>query len=121
MAVDQFNEPEVLEGLRDIVSQTLSNELDITPGKAKRIASEVAVEFCDLYGGLQVYIAKGLRVQLTARDRKIFSEFDGYNYEELAKKYRVSVRWLYHLVRRIRLDRQRQTDERNAGQGRLIE
>ncbi|MDN5451260.1 MAG: DNA-binding protein, partial [Enterobacterales bacterium] len=40
------------------------------------------------------------------RDLQIFSEFNGRNHSELAKKYSVSLQWIYKIVKAVRKEEQ---------------
>ncbi|MGX2951620.1 Mor transcription activator family protein, partial [Ursidibacter sp. B-7004-1] len=46
-------------------------------------------------------IPKGILVQLSGRDWKIYHEFNGNNHKELARKYGVSVPWVYQIIKRV--------------------
>jgi len=60
---------------------------DIKEGKSIR-------EICRLYGGLQIYIPSEKKFL----KEKLKQEFNGGNYQELARKYRLSVRQVYRLL-----------------------
>ncbi|MFA4743502.1 Mor transcription activator family protein [Vibrio vulnificus] len=48
------------------------------------------VALCELMGGFQVYFPKKSKLENTIKKHLIFSEFDGQNYADLARKYRIS-------------------------------
>ncbi|KGK15309.1 hypothetical protein ATY35_11105 [Vibrio cidicii] len=48
------------------------------------------VALCDLMGGFQVYFPKKSKLENTIRKHLLYSEFDGRNYADLARKYRIS-------------------------------
>lgn len=46
----------------------------------------------------------GLSVKLSRRDRQIYDEFNETNHSELARKYAVSLQWIYMIVKAVRKD-----------------
>ena len=41
---------------------------------------------------------------LNERDMKIYEEFNGNNHRELARKYNVSMQWVYKIVKKVHKD-----------------
>lgn len=62
-------------------------------------------------GGLQTYHSKGVRYELSLRDRQILAEFTGRNQEALAKKHGLTPRQMYNILE-VRL---REEYERRQG------
>lgn len=63
---------------------------------------EATMRLCQEYGGTDTYIPKvdGL---LAARQRALIrAEWNGYNAEQLARKYSVSSRWIRKLVEDVK-------------------
>ncbi len=52
----------------------------------------------DVMGGEAIYMAKGVAIHISARDRKMFSEFKGNNHKELARKHGISVMRVRQIV-----------------------
>ncbi|HHX8286262.1 MULTISPECIES: Mor transcription activator family protein [Vibrio] len=48
------------------------------------------IALCELMGGFQVYFPKKSKLENTIKKHLIYSEFDGKNYADLARKYRIS-------------------------------
>lgn len=71
-------------------------------GLWKDIAMEIGMPaLCTvLYyaGGLQMYIPKLEKILIPTRDKAIKKEFDGFNYNALAKKYNITERTVRKLV-----------------------
>ena len=67
----------------------------------KQIGMEVAGHIAQMWGAEVIYIPKNLILLLSVRDRKIFNEFNGTNHRELARKYNVSMQWIYQIVKRV--------------------
>lgn len=53
------------------------------------------------WGGKQVYFPKGLAADITKRDLELYQEFDGTNHEQLARKYHLSVQWVYKIIKNV--------------------
>ncbi len=77
------------------------NELtpDLIPeGIMREIAEEIGIrhflKLAELIGGTTFYIPKADTFLRPIRDQRIKQEFNGYNHNELAKKYNLSERWI---------------------------
>lgn len=93
--------PEILADLAKHIEIQLSQKAEIDNEKAKQIGVEVAQVISQRWGGEIIYIPRNLFVLLNERDLKIFNEFNGTNHRELAKKYQVSMQWVYQIVKRV--------------------
>ncbi|MEN1655852.1 Mor transcription activator family protein, partial [Pseudomonas aeruginosa] len=62
-----------------------------------------------------VYFPMGMVWKVSQRDREIFREFNGRNHHELARKFGVSLQWVYSVVKRVR------KEEISRLQGQLFE
>lgn len=60
------------------------------------------VEMSHAIGGMSVYIPKAETVVAAARNRLIGLEFDGSNYDALAKKYDISEIWVRQIINKKR-------------------
>ena len=65
---------------------------------ARLISVEAAVTLAKAFGGEHVYMPKTDSIVQSVRDKKIIAEFDGYNYEALAKKYNLTSTWIRKIV-----------------------
>lgn len=61
---------------------------------AEKLGLDVALEVIELFQGQQVYFPRVERVCNFARKKLIRSEFNGYNYHELAQKYGFTERYV---------------------------
>lgn len=102
MGVISSKLPEIINDLVDVSAQAIVSELELEEQKATQLGELIAQHFCDLYGGCQIYIPVGFVLKLSQRDRQIFTEFDGKNHSELAKKWGCSERAIYGVIRRVR-------------------
>ena len=80
-----------------------------------RVFNEVVYAPINNWGGQNVYFPMGMVWKVSQRDREIFLEFDGRNHHELARKFGVSLQWIYSVVKRVR------KEELDRMQGKLFE
>lgn len=104
--VDIFEEkaPEVLADLAKHVETELEEKHQFSQEKARQIGIDIAQRIAQNWGGEVIYIPRNLLMALNERDMKIYNEFNGNNHRELARKYGVSMQWVYKIVKRIHKD-----------------
>ncbi|WP_158133684.1 Mor transcription activator family protein [Vibrio navarrensis] len=83
------------DALRQIYA-LFKNELE------QEAALRLLASFCKHFGGFPVYVPKGRKLEAELKKISIWNDFDGRNVEELAKKYRVSVFHVYHVIKQMR-------------------
>lgn len=83
---------ETLENLRQAVIDSLGN----IPNQ-EEIAKKAVESIVYYFGGQVVYIPKNATTYL--RNKIIREEFNGSNHAELSRKYRVSMQWIYKIVK----------------------
>lgn len=107
--VDTFEKkaPEILTDLAKHVEKELV-ESGMENDNARFIAMGAAVRVAKAWGGNLVYIPLNVRFHLAERDVQIYNEFNGTNHRELAKKYGISIVWLYQIIRQVRRERSSQ-------------
>lgn len=66
---------------------------------AELIGVENFIHLSEVYGGTTIYIPKMDDLLKNSRYAAIMQEFDGTNIRQLARKYHVSERTIYRLVR----------------------
>jgi len=100
---DQYRSrgPELLIDLVDKTAQVLEQEAGLSPETARACAEAVGHQMRLEWGGQQVYFPKGAAVDISARDRQLYDEFDGHNHVHLARKYNMSVQWVYQRVKAV--------------------
>ena len=106
--------PELLVELAQHTSETVREIIDIEPAIADQIGQAVANRMMQVWGGQNVYFPMGMVWKVSQRDREIFREFNGRNHHELARKFGVSLQWVYSVVKRVR------KEELDRMQGRLL-
>lgn len=93
--------PEVLADLAAHVEQELINRYEMPEEQAKQAGVDVAMRISRAWAGEIIYIPRALLLALSERDLKIWREFNGVNHRELARKYGVSMQWVYQIVKRM--------------------
>jgi len=107
--------PELLIDLAQHVSVTLIELLTLDQDKAEQLGREIADRMAAHWGGQNIYFPMGLCLKLSQRDQQIFDEFNGTNHSDLARKYGVSLQWIYKIVKTVR------QEELAKRQGRLFD
>lgn len=94
--------PELLLDLIDQLTVALEEMVSLERSKAQHVAKEVAERMTAHWGGQNLYFPMGMVVKLSRRDRQIYDDFNGDNHHELARKYGVSLQWIYKIVKAMR-------------------
>ena len=67
---------------------------------AERIGLDKAKMLFEEFGGTSVYFPTEKMIYKEARDRKIISQFNGFNHKELAVKYDMSESYVRSIINR---------------------
>lgn len=116
-ALEQLLDPAYPDDWREIATclyVQLRARDEIAPFADPRVA-QLALELTEglraEIGGNQTYHSKGVRYDLSLRDRQILAEFTGRNHDALAKKHGLTPRQMYNILE-VRL---REEFERRQG------
>ena len=93
--------PEYLANLLDH-SKCIMVKNGIDAESAKKIAHDICEQMCAEWGGQNIYFPYGLRMKLSERDHKIYSEFKGDNHAELARKHKTTLQSIYRIIAHVR-------------------
>ncbi len=96
--------PELLVDLAEQCSVALRETAGLDKDKAEQVGREIADRMAAHWGGQNIYFPMGLSYKLSQRDRQIYDDFTGANHSELARKYGVSLQWIYKIVKTVRLE-----------------
>ncbi|QBP11662.1 DNA-binding protein [Cupriavidus metallidurans] len=102
---------ELLSDISAHTSQVL-REHGIDSDVAEQAGDAVANQLAENWGGQQFTFPRDYFFRIAKRDLKIYEEFRGNNYAELARKHHMTARGLYKLIARVqkRLVAERQGD-----------
>ncbi len=88
-----------MENIQDWLKDINFEEL---PEPYKTIAYKTGIKnvfiLAEMYQGTHIYLPKLDNVIKSIRDKKIRQEFRGYNYKELAIKYKLTEIWIRQIV-----------------------
>lgn len=93
---------ELLQDLADNVKAILMEIVEMPADKADQVGMEIANRMSDNWRGQIIYFPAGLSAKIHTRDLQIWDEFTGNNHSQLAKKYEVSLQWVYKIVKTMR-------------------
>ncbi|RAS18902.1 Mor family transcriptional regulator [Microvirgula sp. AG722] len=94
--------PELLVDLAQHTAVALTELLGIEPARAEQAGREIADRMAAHWGGQNIYFPMGLSYKLSQRDQQIYDAFNGTNHSDLARKYGVSLQWIYKIVKTVR-------------------
>lgn len=94
--------PELLIDLAARAQKILVEKAGMDKDLAEHVGFEIARTMAEAWGGLNIYMPKAMEMKLHSRDEQIWREFDGHNQSELARKYNISVQWVYTIIKRMR-------------------
>jgi len=69
---------------------------------ADALGTDVAMRMIDLWGGQQLYMPKGVRIEASRLHLQIYEDWKGRNHRELARKYGVSLQFIYRIIKVLR-------------------
>lgn len=89
--------------LADLAKHTVvaAKEFGINEELAENLGMIVAMKISQSWGGLNVYMPKALELFACEREKQIYNEFNGVNHAYLAKKYNLSLQWIYKIVKKV--------------------
>ncbi|HGD3424765.1 TPA: Mor transcription activator family protein [Enterobacter hormaechei] len=105
-SVEMTRFPEIINDLAFHASQVLIESINLDSEAAANVGQAIADRMMRNWGGQSIYFPKGISGRASERDYKIYSECDGRNYAELAKKYNLTLQWIYKIVKRVHKEKQ---------------
>ncbi|POP43015.1 DNA-binding protein [Superficieibacter electus] len=98
--------PEIISDLAYHAAQVLIESMNVDSASAKNVGHAIADRMMRNWGGQSIYFPKGISGRASDRDYQIYSECNGRNYAELAKKYNLTLQWIYKIVKRVHTEKQ---------------
>lgn len=90
---------ELLIDLAQHIASDLKALLKLNAYQAEEIGSHIAKRMSAHWGGQNIYFPMNLSNKISQRDTQIYKEFNGTNHSELARKYGVSLQWIYKIIK----------------------
>lgn len=97
---------ELLQDYADKLAAQAQEILGVSEAKARDFALEAVTRLTEDWGGVTIYLPMDMAGRRTARNAKIYKDFDGSNHAELALKYKLSTKCIYQVIR-IEIERRR--------------
>jgi Mor family transcriptional regulator len=94
--------PELLADLSEHIAHALTELIGVEKERAEHVAQEIADRMAAHWGGQNVYFPMGQSIKLSRRDRQVYDDFNGSNHSDLARKYSISLVWIYKIVKAVR-------------------
>lgn len=100
--------PEIISDLAFHASQILIESMNVDSASAENVGHAIADQMMRNWGGQSIYFPKGVSSRASERDYQIYEECNGRNYAELARKYKLTLQWIYKIVKRVHTEKQHQ-------------
>jgi len=110
-----LNADDLLEDVATHMKAVLERH-SISGAIATSAAAEVAELVRDHWGGQSIYVPFGLALKTRHRDLKIYADFTGENYKELARKHGVSEMRIRQIVSAVRKQTRERSDSKKEAQ-----
>lgn len=94
--------PEGARLVHDAVLASLKEVLGLSPEAADQAAYDVLRRVLETCGGEYFYVPKDIRLAAHSREIDVWREFNGHNQRELARKFGVTVQYIYQIIARMR-------------------
>lgn len=92
---------ELLSEIAD-ASSLIVERLGLSSDLADKAGGEIADYIADSLGGQVISFPRDTKYRAQKRNEQIAAEFDGFNHVELSKRYNVSVRAIYSILKNQR-------------------
>ena len=92
---------ELLNDLQSTISKLLIDLIGADRDLADDVALEVRNHLAEHWGGQNLYFPRDVSFKMSMRHEQIFEDFTGNNHSDLVRKYKVSLPWLYRILKKI--------------------
>ncbi|MCF6758290.1 DNA-binding protein [Pseudomonas balearica] len=93
---------DLLNDLAEQVASAAQETLGITEEVASALGTDVAMRMVEQWGGQQLYMPKGIRVEAARLHQQIYEDWKGRNHRDLVRKYGVSLQFIYRVIKIMR-------------------
>ncbi|MDH4869847.1 Mor transcription activator family protein [Pseudomonas sp. BN515] len=93
---------DLLNDLAVQVSVAAVEAFGVSEEAADALGTDVAMRMIEQWGGQQLYMPKGVRIEASRLHHQIYQEWRGRNHRELARKYGFSLQFIYRVIKALR-------------------
>lgn len=93
---------DLLNDLAQQVSEAARENLGVSEETATAFGTDVAMRMIEQWGGQQLYMPKGIRIEASRLHHQIYEEWKGRNHRELARKFGISLQFVYRVIKVMR-------------------
>lgn len=93
---------DLLDDLAEQVSVAAVQAFGVSGDAANALGTDVAMRMVEQWGGQQLYMPKGVRIEASRMHHQIYEEWRGNNHRELARKYGFSLQFIYRVIKVLR-------------------
>lgn len=93
---------DLLNDLAEQVSAAVRESFDVSDEAANALGTDVAMRMVEQWGGQQLYMPKGIRIEASRLHQQIYEDWKGRNHRELARKYGISLQFVYRVIKVMR-------------------
>lgn len=84
------------------VSEAARETLGASEETASALGTDVAMRMIEQWGGQQLYMPKGIRIEASRLHQQIYQEWKGRNHRKLARKFGISLQFVYRVIKVMR-------------------
>jgi Mor family transcriptional regulator len=93
--------PQLIKDWSEKIARRLVDDAGLSRNESADLGSKIALDLTEEHAGSQLYIPACYAHRLTQRDRELYDQHcAGVPREELAKRYKMTVRQVYRIIRR---------------------
>ncbi|UVK85195.1 DNA-binding protein [Pseudomonas sichuanensis] len=93
---------DLLDDLAEQVSVAAMEAFGVSKDAANALGTDVAMRMVEQWGGQQLYMPKGARIEASRMHHQIYEEWKGNNHRQLARKYGFSLQFIYRVIKVLR-------------------
>lgn len=93
---------DLLDDLAEQVSVAAVEAFGVSVDAANALGADIAMRMVEQWGGQQLYMPKGVRIEASRMHHQIYEEWRGNNHRELARKYDCSLQFIYRVIKVMR-------------------
>ncbi|TBV10222.1 Mor transcription activator family protein [Stutzerimonas kirkiae] len=93
---------DLLNDLAEQVSVAAREALGIPEEAAGALGTDVAMRMIEQWGGQQLYMPKGVRIEASKLHLEVYEAWTGRNHRALARQFDLSLQFVYRIIKVMR-------------------